>query len=154
MSSRTAISGTYSDLKFIRSRKVAQVVIEIPIEEAGVFTSLFGTPNPATETWVAMARLVDGGARVGREEAEPAVRRKFSELLPAQQSGIRCNEPAFWRFLSEYWGYQVKNADDAAEAVRDACKVQSRADLNMIGGDGGKRWRVLNAEFDVWMMPQ
>ena len=98
--------------------------------------------------------LVDGGARVGREEAAPTARRKFSELLPAQQSGIRCNEPAFWRFLSEHKGYQVKNADDAAEAVRDACKVQSRADLNMIGGDGGKRWRALNAEFDVWMMPQ
>lgn len=148
----SAIRGTYSDLKFIRSRKVAQVVIEIPIEEAGQFTSLFGTPNPATETWVAMARLVEGA-----QKAEPPPskeRRRFSELPPAQQAALRCNEPAFWRFLNERKGYAAQSADDAAEAVRDWCGVESRSDLNIVQGSGRSRWHVLNGEFEVWMMPQ
>lgn len=147
----TAIRGTYSDLKFIRSRKVAQVVVEIPIEEAGQFTALFGTPNPATETWVAMARLNPEAAKQ-EALALPPERRKFSNLPPATQAGIRCSERAFWRFLNERKAYEIHSQDDAAEAVRELCEVKSRAELNTT--EAGSHWHVLNAEYEVWMMPQ
>lgn len=52
-----AIRATYSDLKFLKTRKVAQVVLELPIEQAGEFVSLFGAPDPSRETWVAVALL-------------------------------------------------------------------------------------------------
>lgn len=53
-----AFSGDYTNLKFVAGRKVAQIVIEIPLELATDFVSMFGTPNPAEGTPVAIARLV------------------------------------------------------------------------------------------------
>ncbi len=50
-----AFQGSYCDMKFIKSRSVAQVVIEIPIEQAAAFVAAFGAPDPAKECPVAGA---------------------------------------------------------------------------------------------------
>ncbi len=55
--SHAAFSGSYCDLKFIKSRSVAQVVVEIPIEQAAAFIAAFGAPEPSKECPVAIARL-------------------------------------------------------------------------------------------------
>lgn len=57
MNDQAVISGTYSDLKFVKSRGVAQVVIEVPIEQAQNVVAAFGTPMQASDVWVAVARL-------------------------------------------------------------------------------------------------
>lgn len=48
--SAAAFKDTYSDLRFVKSRKVAQVVVELPIEEASRFVEAFGAPDPSKET--------------------------------------------------------------------------------------------------------
>ena len=43
---QAAFKATYSDLRFVKSRKVAQIVLELPLEQADGFIQAFGTPNP------------------------------------------------------------------------------------------------------------
>ena len=66
----SAIAGTYSDLKFIKSRSVAQVVVEVPIERAADVVALFGTPQPGGEVWVGMARLKDNPNAAGEPDGK------------------------------------------------------------------------------------
>ena len=118
MTSPAAITGDYTDLRFVKGRKVCQVVIEIPIEAGEQFVKAFGTPNPATGVPVAIARL----------DPNATPERKGGKL--AQKAGILCAEGGFRAFLNEVHGYQTSSADDAAEAVRELCGVSSRAELD------------------------
>lgn len=53
-----AAKGDYCGLKFVQGRKVAQVIIEIPIEHANAFVNAFGTPDSANPVKVALARMM------------------------------------------------------------------------------------------------
>lgn len=140
-SAPAALSGDYVDLKFIKSRKVAQVVIEIPLEAAAAFVADFGAPDPSTGVPVAIARLV-------KQAAQPE-RRKFRDLPPSQQAAMRCNEPAFWKYLASL-GTRAETADDAATYVRQWCLVRSRSDLNN-NAKAMEAWSRLNEAYELWM---
>lgn len=120
----TRIAGTFADFKLIKGRKVAQIVVEIPIEQAdAIVAALGGLPNPAVERWVAMAPVNMEAARAASSEtaeqssnhsaqgeadrfrvsegsrpasASPASERK--PLAPAAQCALRCQEYSFQRF--------------------------------------------------------
>ena len=57
MSDHKVIQGTYSDFKIIKTRSVAQFIIEIPLENASHAIDMFGLPSPECEKWVAVAML-------------------------------------------------------------------------------------------------
>lgn len=46
MTELAAISGTFADFKLIKTRSVAQLVIEIPIEQSKKAIDAFGFPLP------------------------------------------------------------------------------------------------------------
>lgn len=137
MTKPAAITGDYTDIRFIKSRKVAVINIEIPIEAAGAFVEAFGTPNPATGVPVAIARMV--GPTVSPE-------RKGGKL--AQQAGIICQEPAFAKFIEEK--YAELSPCDPAEFVRHKCIVHSRADLDH-HESAGRRFKDLKLEYEAWL---
>lgn len=157
--------GSYADLRFVKGRKVCQVVVELPIEEGQRFVAAFGAPNPAAEVPVIVSRFVPPAERGPEteknrrsdveehvEKASPsAPKRKWEELWPSQQAGIRCNEPAFWRFLAE-WGRipPVNDPVTAAEAVRAECQVASRVELDH-PGPRQNTWYRLDAEYRAWL---
>jgi hypothetical protein len=158
---RAAFQGTYADLKFIKTRKVAAITIEIPQEMAQAFVAAFGTPDPASEIPVAIARLDLSQKPEPEPKALPAPeRRAWSDLRPSQQAGIRCGEVAFQKFLKERrtlaWGnasFDDANDTDAkraAECVRDICRVGSRSELDR-KETAGAIWSELCTHFDVWM---
>lgn len=160
MTANAAIAGTYSDLKFIKSRKVAQVIVEIPIEQAGQFTAMFGTPNPAEEVWVGIARLLHADpspvATQSEEQRGKPDGRKWDDMTYAQQAGIACGEPEFWRFLTEEKcapDISVENADEAAQSVRAWCYVGSRAELDREEA-AAEHWRTLYGEYKRWRSDQ
>jgi hypothetical protein len=144
MSAPAAFKGTYSDLRFIKSRKVCQVVVEIPIEDGHAFVGTFGTPNPASETWVALARLQSNVTSI-----KPKEKQRWDDLKVSAQASIRCTEPAFQRYMAEL-GYVVENEDDAAGVVRELCNVDSRRQLNLDPA-AAEKWRQLEREFKLWM---
>lgn len=145
--SAAAFQASYADWKLIRSRKVIQVVLEIPLEQADqAYAVLGGMPNPGAEIWCGVARLA------GKAEQEKAKPRKpvAPERRLTQQAAIACSKPAFWRFLGEIDGSLAsRNAEDAASAVRFACGVDSRSEI-IVGTPAGDKWEKLYGQFLVW----
>lgn len=86
-------------------------------------------------------------------EARPATARSWTQLSLANQAGIRCDEPAFWKFLSESYRQQVgsiTSKDSAKHAIYSICKVDSRADLIRHTPEGDC-WQRLDDQFRAWM---
>lgn len=160
MDDARAIAGTYADLKFIRTRSVAQIVVEIPIEQADAFVAMFGPPIPSREIPVALARL---NPPVGKLEDEPpnatAVppkkeKKRFSDLPASQQAALRCSDPSFREYLGVL-GHSVVTEKDAAGAVRFICGVQSRGEFNpnnlMHDPVSLERWQTLERRYQDYI---
>lgn len=155
MNAPAAIQGTFADFKLVRGRKVAQFIVEVPIEGADqALKALGGIPNPSTETWVALARLNAKPSASSQSDAEPGEapggRRRFNELSPAQQSALKCKDEAFQRFMSETGYAASMKEDDVASGVRAFCGIKSRARLNE-NRAAANLWRTLHGEFQLWM---
>ena len=140
MTAPAAMQADFVDLKFVKGRKVMQVILELPIEAGAAFVAAFGTPNPSTGIPVALARI-----DVNAKPEKP----KGGKL--AMRAGILCNEGGFQKFLSEHDPfYDVVSAERAAETVRGKCKVSSRADLDH-DEEAARRFRELEAEYHAWL---
>ena len=149
-----AFQGSYADMRFIKTRSVCAITIEIPIEQAAAFVAAFGAPNPAVECPVAIARI--NPAKATEKPASDApmqsvaqlkTPRRFSELPYATQAALKCDDPAFHLFLRE------KIVDDGrspAEIVREICGVRSRAEIQP-GTDAEGRWRWILSGYEAWM---
>jgi len=58
MAKPAAIRGTFADFRIIKTRKLVQIIIEIPIEKADeALRTLGGIPMSDQERWVAIARI-------------------------------------------------------------------------------------------------
>ena len=79
----------------------------------------------------------------------PAQPRSWSSMSPAQQAGIRCNEPPFHLFLAERYAVNIRGSIDAVAFVRAHCRVASRADMNA-DHSAALLWRQLDSEFSTW----
>lgn len=158
----TAFRATFSDMKLVKTRQVAQLIFEIPIEEFdAAYEVLGGMPVPAKERWFGIAAIkstAEEAAATPRQASSPstptggAKREKMDwrDMQPAAQAGIRSNEPEFWAFLREEKDFRdVRNADQAAMAIRDICQVNSRAEFST---DHRKRvlWHQLDSQFAAW----
>jgi hypothetical protein len=144
-----AIKATFFDFRLIKGRKQAQLVLEIPIEEAdNALAALGGIPQPQSDHWVAVARL-NG---VAKPEPEPKEKRRWEDLKLSMQASIRCNEPAFQRYLREMRGSEAHGDDDedAANCVRRICRISSRSALNN-NPDAAARWRDLDRHYYAWL---
>lgn len=140
MSAPAAIRGTFSDFKLIRTRKLAQIVIEVPIEEADAALSVLGgLPRSDDERWVAIACLAIPSPSAA--PVEPKERRAFCDLSFAQQAGIRANDAAFSAFMD------AEPGEDCAAAIRSGCGVKSRSEI-LPGTTAATLWKDLLNEFE------
>ncbi|NNM75013.1 hypothetical protein [Enterovirga aerilata] len=152
MSAPAAISGTFADFRTVKGRKVAQLVIEIPIEQAdAALHALGGVPRPDDPKWVAVARLNSGLSKATDSDPEVAPKRSFASLPPAQQAALQCRREAFWRFLREEYNQpSVQDEESAAAVVRSICKVTSRSEI-ATGSTAAAAWFRVNEHFGFWM---
>lgn len=175
MTEAAAFQATYSDFRLVRSRKVVQFVFEVPLEAANYACDVLGgMPNPAAETWCAIARLdlkkasgplFDGEGRPGpstlavNSEASPSASRRgepsprkpvAAERRLAQRAGILCSEIPFRKFLEvELPGRIILTEDEAATAVREICHVASRSEI-VIGTEEGHLFEQLLGRYEGW----
>ena len=154
---------TFSDFKLIKTRAVAQFIFEVPIEKADdVLADLGGLPVGAAERWCGIARVQHvavSGPQPGvatppraiesdpRDRGKLLPRRKWEDLTPAQQAGIRCGEDDFHIFLSDSFPYY---GDDSAAFVRVYCGVDSRRLIHK-GTRAGQRWNLLESSYQAWL---
>lgn len=163
-----AIAATFVDFKNVKTRGVLQLIFEIPIHGAKDALDMLDMPDAGKERWFGIAALAkevkavesqpvldkpQAGTQFGKRE-----RRDWRDMQPAQQAGIRCDEPAFCAFLrTEYnteWreGYVEAATDsgNAAECVRLICGVASRSEL---GTNQKARviWHQLDDQYQAWL---
>lgn len=69
--------------------------------------------------------------------------RKWEELPPAQQAGILCGDPDFWRYMG------AENEEECTAEVRERFGVASRAELNQ--EPQASVWRNTAEDFRVWL---
>lgn len=142
MTKPAAVAGSYADLKLIKSRSVAQLVIEIPIEQAEQAVTAFGIPQPGKEVAVAVALLKQSPTI----EHEPRqAKRRFYDMPLPQQAALLCNDKAFARWLV---GRADVSADEIAVTMRNRLGITSRSLLS-IDGDAAQRFREMRDEFEV-----
>jgi len=137
------ISGDFSDFKLVRTRGVAQLVIEIPIERAKHALDLLGIPESGKSTSVAVARIKSVEKWPQNQILIPKVKTPFSELPPSQQAGILCDDTSFieWSLGAGRW------ADLPVDSwVRTYCGVTSRKELDQ-GDHAASPWKMLLAEY-------
>ena len=151
MSEAAVFKGTFSDFRIVKGRKVVQIMVEVPSEQANAaLAALGGLPDPANPAWVAVARLDAKQAEQPRQIAAPD-RKRWEDMPPAQQAAIRCGEAKFWEFLEDYsnLSWSIANADGAASVVRELCGIQSRRELNDAPA-AAEAWRKLDSQYWLW----
>lgn len=115
-----AIQGTYADFKIIKSRSVAQMIVEVPLEQANEVVELFGLPRPNEELWVAVAALHK--VTVNRTGANEAI----------QRAGMLCRDPAFGKWLQEAKNMPIDpdDPDSIANGLRAILGIRSRTEMH------------------------
>jgi hypothetical protein len=93
--------------------------------------------HETTATAAVEGEDTEGGPTTTVQRASPAPKRRWEQLSPTEQAGIRCADPEFQRWLC------VADADLAAMVVRQKCGVDTRAGLNT-NEEAAERWRRLN----------
>lgn len=140
MTAPAAMKADYCDLRFIKGRKVCQIVLELPIEAGAQFVSMFGTPDPSKTIPVGIAKL--------DPNAKPE--RKGGKL--AQKAGILCAEGAFRKFLAEKFpceGIAMFDLDMAASELRFQCGVSSRAELDH-NEEAARKFHDITTNYEAW----
>jgi hypothetical protein len=169
MTKAAAFRAEFSDWKLIRTRKVVQIVLEVPVELSGeAYEVLGGMPDPSKSVWCAVARLKGGDVSEGRQaeailgsgvsgrthetSPAPSPAQPGRAKSPAQVAGYLCKLPPFWKFLREECGrHYAIDEDGAAEAVREICGVEHRSEI-IHGTDAALYWHDLRSKFRVWEM--
>lgn len=152
MTAPAAFKATFSDFRLVKGRKVAQIVVEVPIEEAdNALKALGGIPRPDLERWVAVARLspgafipksealasADGEGATPQKQPTPApgeTKGGWYALKPSARAALLCKEVQFQHWAAKFYGLPAPllTSDEAADWLRDKIGVRSRADLDVL----------------------
>ncbi len=150
MTEKAIFQATFADFKIVKTRSVAQIIVEIPLEAAdNALAALGGVPRPDRELWVAIARL----ANPAPTQAPKATERPKHSL--ARQAAILCHDARFQKFIEELHGAAIENVIDEGyeepfpEVVRRLCRVESRGEFDT-DKSAGEQWNKLHAEFLQW----
>lgn len=164
MNEAAIIQGQLVDIRNAGQHKDVVLKITIPAELAMQVMDCFGWPTQVNPVPVAIARLIHGAAATPKEAvsdrcdsdspppAPARAHKAFRKLSYAQQAGILCADPKFWRFLSEECPNDdglVKTEEDAVYVVRNICLVDSRRDI-IPGSVAARAWRELVDRYRVW----
>ena len=136
-----AITGTYSDFKIIKSRSVAQVIVEVPLEEANNVIEVFGVPRPDAEQWVGIVGL--------RRDKMVS---KSMATKHIQQAGIMARDESFQGWLKAVKGFEdvvIGSTDSAAEAMRALLGIRSRTEMHS-RPEVVEAWRRIYDEYLNW----
>ena len=144
-----AIRATYSDFKLVRTRKVAQLVFEVPIEGAEAIVNTLGLPRSDTDLWVAIARLQDVPTPQQRNEMQRIAQSEEPKVADpmVREAGMLAKDPRFRKWVAECVGDgQMCGEADAAEFIRHHCGIESRRELST-NPKARAKWVKLRGDF-------
>lgn len=135
-----ATKAVFATYKRIPSRKVMQVVFEMPLESWPAAYRVLGEPSIETSQWFAIAKM--------DIQAEPAPTPKEQGSNLAANAALLVKEPAFQRFLADQ--YRTLHAIDPDEKLKNILSIKSKRELNEDPA-AAARWRELRSEYEAWM---
>lgn len=165
-----AMAAKLVGMKNVSTYGSVELRLHMPQEHALQVTQLFGWPTVENPISVAIARLEEGEIgdpackpdcrplepdpaeyvkrqMPGLQQASPHMQEKaryWSDMSPAQQSGVIRREPAFWDFAN------VANAEQARDYIRNWCSVNSCAEIKSGFASGG-RWAELMVAYGHYL---
>lgn len=142
MTTNKVIQGTYADFKIVKTRSVAQMIIEIPLEQAQTAINMFGVPTPSLEHWVAVAAL-DSRVIQKNEDAVNAVK----------QAGMLCKSESFGDFLRQRYVPEVipTNPESIADGLRKVLGIKSRTEFHE-NQDALMAFTRIKTEHEKWII--
>jgi len=157
---KAAIYADFADYKRIKSRKVFQLHIEVPLEREKDVLEILGFPSTLTGTPVAIARLhpqataeqptapqgaatkmaLTGGSLTASCHAEAQGQDKPRTYTRSQIAAMKCRDPAFARWLMDChrmdWLLALElpgidtDEDRADYCIKAALGIQSKSELD------------------------
>ena len=120
---QAVIRGTYANFAIVKTRGVAQIVVEVPIENAEQVIKMLGIPQPGKEAHVAVAKLrTVPETKEERSEGERAI----------QRAALLCKEDEFQNWLYAYCGaQQLPTEHGTATLLKEQIGILSRSELKM-----------------------
>ena len=162
------IEARYATWRPVQSRKLLQLVFEVPLEKQGEVLKYLGAPLPDRDIQCAIAVLNGeaGEPPVNRAPSKTApaspTKRSFDDLPYSQQAALKCQDAAFQKFITEREPkLRLASFDDfandpeerakqiTAEIVRRFCGVESRSEI-LPESDAGDKWNSLMDEYYLW----
>ena len=134
-----ALRATFSDLRLVKGRKVAQLIFEMPLEQADEAVRLLGgLPRPDREVWVAIARLTGSPERrpadpppAGEEHTvPPPTKRKWSEMRPSERAALLCRDGQFQMWLLQVRKVSLDNPNAPRDWMLKRYGITSRSQLD------------------------
>jgi hypothetical protein len=136
----SAFEATFSDFKIVKGRKVAQVVLEVPLESADrALNVLGGVPRPDAECWVGVARIQSPQ----RRQAPP---QQNGRKQPSVRAALLCRQVDFQMWVGEKSGQLGQTEESAAHWLRKSCGVFSRSTFDT-DADARARFELLENQF-------
>lgn len=163
------LQAEFADYKRIKTRKVMQLIFEIPIEQAIATLNLLGEPSAGDkQITCAIAKLDLDAAADDAERESGMISKAYSKaneaepekpkksLTLSQKCALRCNQELFWRFMESKYDHnvagvlpQITTAPQCAISVRSFLDIGSRSELDR-DPLAAERWSILHAEFEFW----
>jgi hypothetical protein len=167
-----ALEAVYSDWKVVKTRKVIQLVFEIPVEaDQTAYKVMGGMPDHASSRWFAIARLNQQPAKGGREATSPSLHentltqpaeeptprapKPFHEKSYTQQAWEMCRNTRFQQYMREQhpksWGFLNNGTPEERTTmlVRWMCQVKSRSEIKPDMASG-RAWKSLMRWYHEW----
>lgn len=135
-----AIKAVYVDYKRVKSRKVHQIIFEVPTETWPENYRVLGEPDINTSQWFGIAAL-------NVSESAPTPKDNGSNL--AANAALLLRNPLFQRFLESEYGMTTISAEASNITVKHILKIDSKSVLNQ-DPQKAAQWRDLRAEFEAW----
>ena len=174
MTNAAVIKAVYADLRFVKTRKVAQLVLELPIEKAKDAFDTLGAPDPAESQWVAVAPLKPeavkkdsgsdagppslasdgGGVEAGGSSPAPPPQKSEGERAIAQFYAC-CSDEAFLEWFGAeiaprspytFTAWQLSTAN---EAIKRFLEIVSAKEIRDIP-EARERWKRLHDSYTAW----
>ena len=123
------IEARYATWRPVQSRKLLQLVFEVPLEKQGEVLKYLGAPLPDRDIQCAIA-VLNGEAGNSHELETPPLnspasptKQKFEDLPLTKQAVLLCKREAFQRYI------QVENENAAKEWLCNHLGISSRSQI-------------------------
>ena len=137
MTKPAALQADFTSYKPVPSRKVLQLVFEVPLETQEQTFKVLGYPTPGESTWVAVARL--DTKPQAQAEGATAPNKSWDTMSRSQRAALRLKSEAFQIWLAEkypatwddFYINQGMLSPEAADAtLKDRLGIASKRDLD------------------------